>query len=243
MNIYEPTFLEENRNLNLQCSNCKELIMCGGTTLLEINTAELKDEKLSAIIEEAASKIGQEHIRQCNGKVSISPDQFLLFIYFKEPKNIQIPLNFNLLGQRFKYKSHIREVQQKINCNFETHFVHEDIQYVSDDGVIKLSSSTDFEKDVCFLILSREKEESKSKEVTLFSNNAINSIRNKASLITNPEKNLQLLQKRKEKDKETGRRIEIEAKRKEKDEETGRRKDIESKRYLTPKRKKANQRK
>jgi hypothetical protein len=221
--------------------------------MLEIDDPEMNDEKLSSIIEASAHKCCQEHNELCSSRVSISAKQLFLFIYFKEARKMKIRLNYNILGDNFKYKSHVCEVGN-ISCDFETHFVHDDIQFVNENGVIKLSSSTEYEENVKFLILSRvETDKENREEVNLFQTNALQSIRNRAALITNPEllqkkreyektfvssgKRKKVEEQRKARDEETGRREGIEAKRKSRDEETGRRVGIEARRNATPNRK------
>jgi hypothetical protein len=103
------------------------------------------------------------------------------------------------MGVDFKYKSHVREMKQNTLINFETHFVHDNIQFMNDNGVIRLSSSTDYEENVKVLILSRvECDEKQQMEQNLFQNNALDSIRKKAALMTNPEKHSELLQRKRD---------------------------------------------
>ena len=134
MNLYEPTLLRENLNLTIECSKCKELIMLGSTPLLEIDVAKQIGETVSSLIEVAALKCGQEHFGVCSRRVSISSRQFFLFVYFKEPRNMQIPINFKLFGESFKYKCHICDIPKNGNSRFEAHFVQDNIQFVNDAG-------------------------------------------------------------------------------------------------------------
>ena len=88
-------------------------------------------------------------------------------------------------------------MQQNGVSNFETHFVHDNIQFMNENGVIRLSTSTEFEENVQILILSRVKcDEKQQVEQNLFQENALKSIRKKAAMMTNPEKHSQMIQKK-----------------------------------------------
>jgi hypothetical protein len=69
VNIYEPKFLEENKNLNLECSECKKHITYGNTLMVEVEGQEINYEKLSSVIEAAAVQCCQGHSELCTGKV------------------------------------------------------------------------------------------------------------------------------------------------------------------------------
>ena len=197
MNIYHPKFLEENKNLSMECSKCHKQMIFGETNFLEVDVSKITGEKLLSVIEAAALKCCKEHSKICDGKVCLTAKQKFLFIYFKEPKNIQIPLNYILLGENFKYKSHLREVSQDSSFKYETHFVHEDHQYVDDNGIIRLSASTEYDENVKIIILTRlQSVEKQLKNVDLFSTNAMMSIRRRAVSITDPDKHSQHLQRR-----------------------------------------------
>jgi hypothetical protein len=243
MKISEPKTVEQNMNLNMECSKCNNQFMFGTTQLLEIDVPPKNGDKLSLVIEEEVSKSFKEHSGVCQGKLCISAKQSLLFIYFNEPRNMQIPLYFSLLGEAFKYKSHVREVGEDIPFKYETHFVNDNLQFMNKDGVTKLSTSTDFEENVKILVLSRHESIKKEPEhVPPFSENAMRSIRKKADKMTLHDRHFQQLLKKRENaasyernpqrkstkeeyDKEyasSGKRQKVEERRQEKDEETGR---------------------
>ena len=69
--------------------------------------------------------------------------------------------------------------------------MHDDVHFYDENGIIKVSTSNDFEKGVKLLVLSRlESQENLTKEICIFPTKALDAIRKKATKITNPEKNL-----------------------------------------------------
>ena len=119
----------------------------------------------------------------------------------------------------------MREVTQDRSFKYETHFVHDNHQFVNDNGTTKLSASTEYEENVKILILSRlEIVKKQFNHVDLFPTNAIMSIRRRAVSITNPDKHAQHLLKKREHSVSYEQNPE-------------KRKEIEAKRYATAKRK------
>ena len=200
ISIYERNFLAENKNLNLQCLKCNEVQTLGSSNLMEItDKSKAYEEDPSTVIENAANNYCQEHSLNCSGKICISAKQKFLFVYFTEAKNMKIMLNYKIFGQSFKYKSHIREIINEDSSEFQTHFVHDDIQFFDLNGTIEFSTGTDFQKGIKLLILSRlESVENPTEEVGTFSKRALDSIRKKTMKITNPDKHLLELEKKRE---------------------------------------------
>jgi hypothetical protein len=199
MKISNSKILEENTNLNMECSKCNHQFRFGKTQLLEIDDPEILGDKLSSVIEAAVLKFSQGHSEICQGNIHLSSRQFLLFIYFKEPRNMQVPLYYQLFGENFKYKSHVREVPQNNSFKYETHFVHENHQFMNDTGFLKLSASTEFEENIKILVLSRhDNEERQPEHVNQFSLNALRSIRKRTDKMTLNERHSQQLQKKRE---------------------------------------------
>ena len=161
----------------MQCHNCEELLMVGSTQLLEISEkSEGNKENLSTLIENKAENCCLQHSECSSGKFGISSKQKFLFVYFTEATNLKIVLKYNLFGNNFKYKCHIREV----DTGFQTHFLHQDLQFFDDNGTIDVSSNTDYEKSVKLIILSRlESVNNATKEDETFPNRALVSIRKK----------------------------------------------------------------
>ena len=199
IDFYSPNFLEENKNFQMKCIKCNRLIMLGESLLLEISGSSLLNcDDISSMLENEALKSCQEHTQICNGEMRLSTKQDFFKINFKNPKAIQIPLNFKLLGENFKYRSHVCEVPQNTSIKYSTHFVQDNHQFVDNDGIIGLSANTDYGKNVKFLLFSRlESVKKQNQNIDLFPTNALKSIRNRAAWITDPDKHSsQLLKKR-----------------------------------------------
>ena len=128
------------------------------------------------------------------------------------------------------------------------------MHFFDDNGTIRVSSSTDFQKGVKILVLSRsESQDNPTEDICNFPTRALDAIRKKAMKITNPQKHLldrensAIYEKQRYKSPRrkqyeedyvsSGKRLQVESTRKEKDQETGRRKEIEKRRYSTSNRK------
>ena len=111
IDFYSPKFLEENKNFQMECNKCNKQFRHGESPLLELEASNINCKDISLMIENEALKSCQEHTQICNGNMKISSKQNFLFVYFKNPIAIEIPLSFILLGENFKYKSHVCEAQ------------------------------------------------------------------------------------------------------------------------------------
>ena len=80
------------------------------------------------------------------------------------------------MGESFKYKCHIREVENDNVSGYQTHFVYDDIHFFDENGTVSVSTSTDFQKGVKILILSRL-ESTDNQTVCNFPTRALDTIR------------------------------------------------------------------
>ena len=139
IDLYSPKFLEANKNFQMECNECNKQFRHGESQLLEIEGSGLNCDDLSLMFENEALKSCQEHTKVCKGNISVSTKQDFVFVHFQTPMALHIPMRFKLLGDNFKYRSHVCEVQPNTSFKYSTHFVHENYQFVHNNGIIGLS--------------------------------------------------------------------------------------------------------